>query len=311
METPLLSVCLITYNHVKYIKTAIESVLMQKVRFKFELIIADDFSTDGTREILFDYQKKYPEFITLILQPQNVGASQNWINLITHPKAKYIAYFEGDDYWTDTEKLQLQVDFLEANPGYSLSFHNADVINADGKKTIRKFNHYKKDTYEGEDLLRHWLIPTASVVFRNVLEKPLPKYIQNSTHGDLALFLYLAQFGKIGCINKTMSVYRINEQSITKSRFKGIDHNEKHIEQCQEMIVFFNPRYKKILTRRISEYLCSTAYLYAREKNKEKALFCLRHAIKNSWIICLKRIKYFAGTIIILFNPFTRKQIIN
>ena len=112
MEAPLLSVCLITYNHNKYIREAIESILMQKVNFTWELIIADDFSTDGTREIVLEYKEKYPDFIKLILQEKNVGATRNWIDLIIAPKSKYIAYFEGDDYWTNPYKLQKQRDFI-------------------------------------------------------------------------------------------------------------------------------------------------------------------------------------------------------
>ena len=91
---------------------------MQKVDFDYELIIADDYSTDGTREIILDYKENYPGLIKLILQKRNVGPGKNWLDLIEAPKSKYIAYFEGDDYWTDPYKLQKQVDFLEANEGY-------------------------------------------------------------------------------------------------------------------------------------------------------------------------------------------------
>jgi glycosyltransferase involved in cell wall biosynthesis len=127
MSTPLLSVCLITYNHVKYIREAIDGVLMQKVNFSWELIIADDFSTDGTREIVLNYKEKYPEFIKLILQEKNVGATQNWFDLLNAPASKYIAYFEGDDYWIDPLKLQKQVDFLEQNDEYGLIFTDVDI----------------------------------------------------------------------------------------------------------------------------------------------------------------------------------------
>ena len=106
MDQPLLAVCLITYNHKTFIQEALEGVLMQKVDFPFKIIIADDYSTDGTRDILLQYKERYPDLITLILQQKNVGAAQNWIDLITAPKSKYIACFEGDDYWTDENKLQ-------------------------------------------------------------------------------------------------------------------------------------------------------------------------------------------------------------
>src|SRR5688572_11378120 len=115
---PIVSVCLITYNHVSFIRDAIEGVLSQKVNFPWEFIIADDFSVDGSRDIVVEYQKKYPELIRLILQEKNVGAANNWFDLMKAPKGKYIAYFEGDDYWIDDHKLQKQVDFLEKNEKY-------------------------------------------------------------------------------------------------------------------------------------------------------------------------------------------------
>jgi glycosyltransferase involved in cell wall biosynthesis len=127
MSSPVLSVCLITYNHEKYIEQAIESILKQEVNFSWNLIIADDCSTDRTRVIIADYESRYPDLIKLILQEKNVGAAQNWIDLISHPSSKYIAYLEGDDYWIDNRKLQKQIDFLEKNPNFSLCFCHTKI----------------------------------------------------------------------------------------------------------------------------------------------------------------------------------------
>ena len=124
MNNPTLSICLIAYNHKEFINKAIDGILMQETNFDWNLIVADDFSTDGTRDILLDYKNKFPTKIELILQEKNVGAAQNWIDLMKAPRSKYIAYLEGDDYWTDPLKLQKQVDFLEANPEYAMTFHN-------------------------------------------------------------------------------------------------------------------------------------------------------------------------------------------
>ena len=124
MESSLLSVRLITYNHEKYIRQAIDSILAQKVNFTWDIVIADDFSTDSTRSILIEYEKKYPNLIKLILQKENVGPARNFVDLISFKTSSYIAYIEGDDYWTDSLKLQKQVDFLEKNIDYSICFHN-------------------------------------------------------------------------------------------------------------------------------------------------------------------------------------------
>ncbi len=211
MDEPVLSICLITYNHQKFIKDAIEGVLDQKVNFTWKLIIADDYSTDGTREILLDYKEKYPDVIHLIFQEKNVGAERNWIELMAYPKSKYIAYFEGDDHWTNPLKLQKQIDFLENNPDYSLICHNAMVNNLfDG--TQKLFNtKFEKNTFTTKDLiLKSWFVPSASIVFRNENFK-LPRW--SNVNGDLTMLLINSLNGKIFYIDEVMSVYNFATSS--------------------------------------------------------------------------------------------------
>ncbi len=206
---PLLSVCLITYNHVNYIEQAIEGVLMQQVDFSFELVIADDFSTDGTRELLLEYQKKYPERIRLILQNSNVGAYQNWKDLIFYPRSKYIAYFEGDDYWTDSDKLQKQVDFLEANDDFAICFHRVYEL-AEGKAPeLSNLNtSINQETYTINDIAKGNFMYTPSVIFRNRFLKEFPSWMKDSPIGDYPLHMLNAQYGKIKYFPDIMAVYR-------------------------------------------------------------------------------------------------------
>ena len=121
--TPLLTVVTITYNHEQHIRQCIEGVLAQKTSFPIEFIIADDCSTDGTRAICEEYAKKLPDIIRLVSSSANVGAVENEQRALLAAKGKYIATCEGDDYWTDTLKLQKQVDFLESHPDFSVCFH--------------------------------------------------------------------------------------------------------------------------------------------------------------------------------------------
>ncbi|MDM3861029.1 MAG: glycosyltransferase [Aphanizomenon gracile PMC644.10] len=220
MDIPLLSVCLITYNHVNFIKQAIDGVLMQKVDFAWELIIADDFSTDGTREIVLEYKNKYPDLIKLILQEKNVGAAQNFIDLITAPKSKYIAYFEGDDYWTDPLKLQKQVDFLEANPEYSGAFHDIQLLESDGswgnpRKSFQDFKERVDITLE-DTISKTPPFHTSSFIFRSNSLK-LPKEFSRYTSGDMAIFMIVASQGKLRRIHNNMSVYRKHKGGITNT----------------------------------------------------------------------------------------------
>ncbi|MCF6185625.1 MAG: glycosyltransferase, partial [Bacteroidales bacterium] len=114
------SILMLTYNHEKFIAQAIESVLMQKVSFNYELIIGDDCSQDNTQKIIREYQKKHPDIIKPVLRTKNIGANNNFVDIFKKATGKYIALLEGDDYWTDPNKLQKQVDFLEANPEYGI-----------------------------------------------------------------------------------------------------------------------------------------------------------------------------------------------
>ena len=124
VQQPLVTVRTSAYQHESYIKQCIEGVLMQKTTFQVEYIIGEDYSTDSTRNIVFDYAKKYPDLIRVITADYNVGMKANGLRCIKHSRGKYMAMCEGDDYWTDPFKLQKQVDFLEQNPDYVLSFHN-------------------------------------------------------------------------------------------------------------------------------------------------------------------------------------------
>jgi glycosyltransferase involved in cell wall biosynthesis len=124
-------------------------VLTQETNFTWELIIADDFSTDGTREILFEYQQTHPDLIRLLPRTKHLGAGQNWLELFTVPRSKYIAYLEGDDYWLTPHKLQKQVNFLEAYPEYHLCYAS----------------------YLFDGVLSH-AIHSSSILFRNTIQYP-------------------------------------------------------------------------------------------------------------------------------------------
>ncbi|MCX7638156.1 MAG: glycosyltransferase [Cyclobacteriaceae bacterium] len=187
-QPPLLSVCLITYNHAKFIRQAIDSVLMQQVNFTWELIIADDYSTDGTREILLEYKRKHPEFIQLILQEKNVGPAQNWLDLITKPKSKYIAYLEGDDYWTDPLKLQKQVDFLETNTGFAFCATKVCKL----QENRLEFINYEKLIFDGYQLLKkNEITPSSTVFHRKYLSFINKNFLMNFYHGDWIFYVFL------------------------------------------------------------------------------------------------------------------------
>ncbi|MBC8986502.1 glycosyltransferase [Pedobacter sp. N36a] len=129
----MVSVSCLTYNHEQYIAQAIEGFLMQKTKFKFEVLVGEDCSTDGTREIVEFYQKNYPEIIKMVTSEKNVGLKDNFNRIVKQAKGKYMAMCEGDDFWTDPYKLQKQIDFLEHNPDYIICCHYSKIIDQDGE----------------------------------------------------------------------------------------------------------------------------------------------------------------------------------
>ncbi len=217
-ENDILSVCLITYNHEKFVAQAIESILKQNTSFNWELVIADDCSTDQTRNILKEYQQKYPEKIHLILQEKNVGPAENFIRLITFPKSKYIAYLEGDDYWIDENKLQKQVDFLEANPDYGIHSSGAKLIK-DDILTEESIGYGKESkAFEITDFYRNNNLVSCTIMFRNVLNE-FPSFYKKIAFGDWFLYILLMHKtgGKSYRLNENLSAYRIHNTSAMAS----------------------------------------------------------------------------------------------
>ena len=211
----LVSICCPAFNHEKFIRQCIDSILMQKVNFKYEIILHDDASTDNTTNIIREYENLYPDIIKPIYQTKNQHSLGIINATIILPKAnsKYIALCEGDDYWTDPLKLQKQVDFLEANPTYSACFHRSLEINE--QLSIEKIIPAQQlpATITLDNLLEGInLIPTQSCVFKK-LDTLLPDWFKQLPFGDYGLHLLNAKKGKIGFIDEVMGVYRISTAS--------------------------------------------------------------------------------------------------
>ena len=193
---PLVSVIMITYGHEKYIEEAIRGVFLQKTNFPFELIISNDKSPDSTDEIVKNIIKYAPENISVkyIQHPENIGMLPNFISTLKIATGKYIAVCEGDDYWTDENKLQKQIDFLEKNEDFTLTFHNV---------------FSSKNVYTINDLSKGNFIHTLSVVFRN-MKIEFPEWYYTSFLGDYPIWLWLSKKGKIKYFPEKMGVYREN-----------------------------------------------------------------------------------------------------
>lgn len=204
------SVCMITYGHEKYIREAIEGVLMQECDFEVELILANDCSPDLTDEVIQDIIQNHPRasWIKYFKHEKNLGMMPNFIFALEQCSGSYIALCECDDYWTDPYKLQKQVDFLEANPNYVLSFHKVNILKPDGS-IVTDFITNVPENYDTQETLARLgnYIHTPSVVFRSIIKK-YPKEFSLSPIGDYFLYILLAEHGKLKYLEDEMAVYR-------------------------------------------------------------------------------------------------------
>lgn len=207
--TAKVSVLTTTYNHERYIAQAMDSVLAQQTDFPWEQIVGEDCSTDGTRPIVQDYQRRYPDQIKPILREHNVGRRQNFLEAFSRCQGDYIAILEGDDYWTSPLKLQRQVDFLDAHPDHAICFHAVEARDESGVQAPKEVRA-TRGRYTLEDLLEQNIIPTCSVLFRNRLFASFPDWYLAAPAGDWPLHVLNAHHGAIGYIDELMAVYRIH-----------------------------------------------------------------------------------------------------
>jgi glycosyltransferase involved in cell wall biosynthesis len=213
-ELPLVCVATIAYNVEKWLPECIESVLSQQTNFKVELIIGEDCSTDSTRKIALEYQQKYPHIIRVLLPDKNQGLTPNSVATQNACRGKYIALLDGDDYWTDPLKLQTQIDFLEANPEYSGSGHQAMKIYEDGSPSFLFGDQEEKD-YELEDTLSHRKFHTSSLVYRKEIWDIAGGIPVNISSNERAIYPMVALSGKIKYFKEPMCVYRLTGFGLT------------------------------------------------------------------------------------------------
>lgn len=282
----MVSICCISYNHEPYIRQCIEGFVMQRTKFLYEILIHDDASTDNTQNIIKEYQEKYPDIIKPIYQKENqyskgLNGSINATFNLPRARGKYIAMCEGDDYWTDPLKLQKQFDFMEANPDYSLCFHPAYVKFEDNIQEENLYRKWEDKDYSCLEILEQWTIPTASVFYRrDALKDEYHKISSNPDFlfGDIVLFTYLGQQGKIKCINTYMSVYRRNIKSVINIKHEGIEY----IKHYAAMKSYIDKECRQFIKKKESQfYTAEGLYKFVREK-KIKGLILLLKGIMLS-----------------------------
>jgi glycosyltransferase involved in cell wall biosynthesis len=270
-----LSVSIITYNHARFIAQAIESALNQRTNFDYEIVIGEDDSSDGTREIVAEYANKYPGKIKALFHSRKdviyyrgkPTGRFNFIQTQRHCRGQYIAMLDGDDYWTCPDKLQQQVAYLDAHPEFAICAHDVVKLFEDGKEE-QWIN--PRSSYDFVDLLTMKCYPpTCSVVFRNRLFQELPDWFTRVMVADFPLHLLNAQHGQIAHLPKVMAVYRQHAGGMwTGARLRGASVTDKQIAWNEGLVDLyrtvdkaFGRRYHRHIRRSIAQLHYDTALM--------------------------------------------------
>lgn len=255
------SVFIICYNHEKFLKECLDSVVTQKTNFDYEILVHDDASTDGSAKIIKEYSSKYSK-VKAILQTHNqyTKGVKPFSILKSMSKGKYIAWCEGDDCWGDRFKLQKQFDFMENNSEYSICYHNSKVINekseliSDSKvRNVFKVNYNKSELKKGR-----FSIPTQSSFF--ISEFELPLYYSRVVNEDIFIFIILGSHGKGKYLDSIKPAsYRVHSGGIwsKQEKFKMISHLKNTYNELSKFYFNKNSYYLSLyfLLRRLKLWI--------------------------------------------------------
>jgi len=305
----LVSIAMITYKQSKYLRQAIDSVLSQNVDFKYEIIVGDDCSPDNTKEILEDYKQKYPNIFQILNHPKNIGPTNNFYEVLSKCKGKYIAGLEGDDYWLDANKLRKQVRFLEKNHEFSgiASFtrrvnENEEFINIFPKKENIKdneiFNIYNITNYlnlKNKDDDFH----LSTMMYRNIyINNSNIKNLITSTNfvGDVQVKMLVLNMGKIRIMDEETLCYRFIDNKSTSFSAQSFVTRYSDIKLAFNIMdKYFDLKYHDMIKMYLAKDLYSGLFDILKFKNFKLAYKLYKNELNAYYKIkfisyCLKRI---------------------
>lgn len=281
----LLSVCMVSYNQELYVREALDSVLMQKTDFAYEVIVSDDCSKDATVAILNEYAAKYPN-VRVIAGKRNVGYPNNQRRSLEAANGKYIALCDSDDYWTDPYKLQKQVDYMESHPECAICFHNVMHI-YDGTTAHRSLLvplDFPSELTIEDVISRRWFLATNSEVFRREYIS-FPDWYDSVLHIDYVLNLIISQYGTLHYMPDVMSVYRHTSISVNAQHRDGewgymLFHSQTMKTIHEKMRDVIDDKYRDLLEKRIAFYDAEVKR-YEKEQYYEKHWFARIFRLKT------------------------------
>lgn len=237
-----------TYNHEKYITKALDGIAKQKTDFSYLAVVVDDASTDTTADILREFESRYPDRIKgIYLKENHYSRGLSNSQYINHylDQCEYVAYCEGDDYWTDPLKLQKQVDFLDNHPDYGMCYAKCAYYNEETQSFDD--NVFGGPCESFEDLMQSYnTIPTLTVLYRRVLEKTYLDFLRKSGNkwrmGDYPRWLFFAKESKIKFMDEVFGVYRVLPNSASHST--SVEKKLEFDDSMFDIKVFFDQYYQ-------------------------------------------------------------------
>lgn len=214
INNPLVSICMVTFNHGKWIEKAINGVLIQKTDFPFELVIGDDASTDATRKIIEDFQFKEPSIVKAAFNTLNLGLAKNFSLALNRCRGRYIAICEGDDFWTDPTKLQKQIDFLESNPDCVITSHNFSTLHESENMTDRQVKYNHDFDYDQRKTLMEWMTQPLTCTFRNIF-RDYTYFNKEGIFCDVVLFYEILKHGRGYFMKDDMATFRVHQNALS------------------------------------------------------------------------------------------------
>jgi glycosyltransferase involved in cell wall biosynthesis len=276
------SVVVMTYNHIRFIREALDGILAQRTDFSYEIIVSEDCSTDGTREVVVEYQQRRPNRIRLLLSERNIRSNAVVRRGFESARGTYVAFLDGDDYWINPDKLQKQVRFMRAHPECSLCFHNARVVYEDGSRPPHNWTPADQPPFSGfEEIWMGNFIPMCSTLFRREALADVPSWYEALFPiTDWPLHILAASRGRIGYLDEVMGVYRQHSGGLYSV------HSED--QKLQKTLTFYRTmnanlqyRHDRLVRTAISKYFLEWAEEYKRRGDWERARKCFRTGLQG------------------------------
>ncbi len=268
------SVICLVYNHEKNLRKCLDGFVNQKTNFRYEVLVHDDNSLDNSQEIIKEYYHKYPDIIKPILQHENqysLGVSINKTYILPNVKGKYIAHCEGDDYWCDDNKLQLQYDYMENHPNCSICLHNTVIHDLEGKTKDRLFNNWKVvHVMTEEEIFCQWKVHTSSFFYRRN-SKPIPDFNMKFWFGDFVRLTWMYSQGEVVVLPYVMSVYNYRNKNSVMTTVDNLPTQEKvkkffqRVTYLEKYNIITEYKFDTIIQKRIREI---TFYCFVLEKSE-------------------------------------------